>query len=141
MRKSLPVASKADKVKEVPEYFDVEDEEEADEEGVDDVQVGFKTTQSQLFTLSIFNILIMVCLRCLRIHLQAWRSQLSSPRRVGRRTAPRTSVMSVVRVSRLNRLIISINKEICTEIFSLDGGAQRKRTRADEDVFDESRYC
>ena len=40
VRKSLPVASKADKVKEVPEYFDVEDEDEADEEGVDDVQVG-----------------------------------------------------------------------------------------------------
>ena len=27
-------------------------------------------------------------------------------------------------------------KEICTEIFSLDGGAQRKRTRADEDVLE-----
>merc|ERR1719209_842488 len=40
VRKSLPVASKADKVKEVPEYFDVEDEDEADEEGVDDVQVS-----------------------------------------------------------------------------------------------------
>ena len=41
MRKSLPVASKADKVKEVPEYFDVEDEDEDEvgEEGVDDVQV------------------------------------------------------------------------------------------------------
>ena len=62
MRKSLPVASKADKVKEVPEYFDVEDEDEADEEGVDDVQVGLKTSLNQLFTfLSMFNILIMVC--------------------------------------------------------------------------------
>ena len=43
VRKSLPVASsKQVKVKEVPEYFDVEDEEEEedDEEGVDDVQVG-----------------------------------------------------------------------------------------------------
>ena len=41
VRKSLPVASsKQVKVKEVPEYFDVEDEqEEEDEEGVDDVQV------------------------------------------------------------------------------------------------------
>ena len=39
VRKSLPVASsKQVKVKEVPEYFDVEDEEE-EEEGVDDVQV------------------------------------------------------------------------------------------------------
>ena len=35
----------------------------------------------------------------------------------------------------------SIQKEgICTETFSLDGGTQRKRARADEDVFDESRY-
>ena len=42
VRKSLPVASsKQVKVKEVPEYFDVEDEEEEDDdEGVDDVQVG-----------------------------------------------------------------------------------------------------
>ena len=32
-------------------------------------------------------------------------------------------------------------KETCTETFSVDGGAQRKRTRADEDVCDESRYC
>ena len=94
-------------MKEVPEYFDVESEEEADEEGVDDVQVDLKTTQSQLFTLSMFNIMIMVSLRCLRIHLQAWRSQLSSPRRGGRRTTPTTSVMSVARVSRLNRLIVS----------------------------------
>ena len=41
VRKSLPVASsKQVKVKEVPEYFDVEDEqEEEEEEGVDDVQV------------------------------------------------------------------------------------------------------
>ena len=42
VRKSLPVASsKQVKVKVVPEYFDVEDEEEeeGDEEGVDDVQV------------------------------------------------------------------------------------------------------
>ena len=39
VRKSLPVASRQVKVKEVPEYFDVEDEEEEDEEGVDDVQV------------------------------------------------------------------------------------------------------
>ena len=41
VRKSLPVASsKQVKVKEVPEYFDVEDEqEEEEEEGIDDVQV------------------------------------------------------------------------------------------------------
>ena len=39
VRKSLPVASRQVKIKEVPEYFDVEDEEEEDEEGVDDVQV------------------------------------------------------------------------------------------------------
>ena len=37
-------------MKEVPEYFDVEDEDEADEEGVDDVQVGKKTTLNLLFT-------------------------------------------------------------------------------------------
>ena len=45
VRKSLPVASsKQVKVKEVPEYFDVEgEEEEEDEEGVDDVQVEKKT--------------------------------------------------------------------------------------------------
>ena len=128
-------------MKEVPEYFDVEDEEEADEEGVDDVQVGYKTTLHQLFTLSMFNILIMVCLRCLRIHLQAWRSRLSSPRRSRRRTTPTTSVMSVARVSRLNRLTVSRKRKYALKLFSLDGGTQRKRTRADEDVCDESRYC
>ena len=38
--------------------------------------------------------------------------------------------------------VISIKvEEICAETFSLDGGAQRKRARADEDVFDESRNC